>query len=77
MVFPNHNLNATFPVFALCGDGLQSRGQNEKQILGDDQISAHEYPVYITEVASDGSLGQKIPMLFEKLHSLSTPLLTL
>lgn len=22
VIFPDHNLNATFPVFALCGDGL-------------------------------------------------------
>lgn len=78
MVLSNHNLNAAFPVLALCGDGLQPRGQNEKQVLDDDQITAHEYPGYITKVASEGSLGQKMPMLFEKLqlHSLSTPLLT-
>lgn len=34
VVFPDHNLNATLPVFALCGDGLQPRGRNEKQVLG-------------------------------------------
>lgn len=78
VVLSNHNLDAAFPVLALCGDSLQPRGQNEKQVLDDDPIAAHEYPVYITEVASEGSLGQKMPMLFEKLqlHSLSTPLLT-
>lgn len=62
MILPDHNLNSTFPVFALCGDGLQPRGQNEKQIL-DDQISAYKHPAPITKVTSDGFLGQKIPML--------------
>lgn len=59
VVLPDHNLNATLPVFALCGDGLQPRGRNEKQVLGGDSIAAHEYPVSITEVASGGSRVRK------------------
>lgn len=43
VIFPDDNLNATFPVFALCGDGLQPRGQHERQVL-DNHMSVHEHP---------------------------------
>lgn len=74
VVLPDHNLNATLPVFALCGDGLQPRGRNEKQVLGGIQ-SQPTNTQYLSLKWPQVGLGSESPVRLQRrqLHSQGTP----